>query len=550
MSIRIYHIDDDPGGGGGDDPKAPVVPKGYKGALPVQTRNDWNGFLDYLDKKGVGGSKDLDKKDQSLGLGYLKQYNKENPNSTLTPDIIPQIQYEQYMLRKGDAFPGLSSEQLKYVRNGLSPAYMQRPVSEQDGWIGSLTSKQYYPIASRASGESKYNFGTDMESYVKGLTDPSVNEKFLQPPVAAAGGAQGAPTQPHLSGGGVKSASRVNLGTIAAMPSDTQPATSAGEIGGNTTNIGLAPVAGPAAAINAPAPGVPPTLPITGPAAPANSGGAPGGSAPSANANLIPRPDYNDQASRNNFLKQWGKKYGDLQGRGDTILKLNEVPRGGHSTEEEIATNAAKKYGIDPALLHVSAFEEGASELFKDKSGLDTKHRKPTDFGYMGDYGDKEFPINGDNSFGLPDFTKRFPDLVAGGYLPKNFQSQFRGTKRAGEFGENNFKSVEDAMTAKAALMKYGADYVEKQAQKNGVELSPKQKDFFMLAWFNGGEGAVLNRLPQYKAKGYLKDDSFLDKRPKEEMGKPDNLDVWGHVVPRIKRRDALVEQQFFQQKP
>lgn len=276
--------------------------------------------------------------------------------------------------------------------------------------------------------------------------------------------------------------------------------------------------------------------------------GAPINRAPvtESNPNLIARPDYNNQASRNNFLQQWSKKYGDLQGRGDTILKLNEVPRGGRSTEEQIATDAAKKFGIDPALLHVSAFEEGASELFKDKSGLDTKHRKPTDFGYMGDYGDKQYPINGNNSFGLPDFAKRFPDLVAGGYLPKSFQSQFRGLKNAGEFSENNFKSPEDAMTAKAALMKYGSDYVEKVAKKNGVELSPKQKDFFTLAWFNGGEGAVLSRIPKYKSKGYLKDDSFLDKRPEEEKGKPDNLDVWGHVVPRIKRRDALKEQNFF----
>lgn len=304
--------------------------------------------------------------------------------------------------------------------------------------------------------------------------------------------------------------------------------------------IGLAETTPVVPSISAPAPANVPTLPIVASAKLPNA--APG-------ANVIPRPDYNNQISRNNFLQQWAKRYGDLQGRGDTILKLNEVPRGGSSTEEQIAKNAAKKFGIDPALLHVSAFEEGASELFKDKSGLDTKHRKPTDFGYMGNYGDKEYPINGNNSFGLPDFANRFPDLVAGGYLPKNFQSQFRGHKNAGEFSENNFKSPEDAMTAKAALMKYGSDYVDKVAKKNGVDLSPKQKDFFTLAWFNGGEGAVLSRIPQYKTKGYLKDDSFLDKRPKEEMGKPDNLDVWGHVVPRIKRRDALIEQQFFQQK-
>jgi hypothetical protein len=261
---------------------------------------------------------------------------------------------------------------------------------------------------------------------------------------------------------------------------------------------------------------------------------------------VIPRPNYDDPKSRMNYLGEWGKKYGDLQGRGDTILKINEVPRAGSDTAGNIATKVGNKFGIDPALLHASAMEEGASELFKDKSGLDTKHRKPGDFGYMGDYGDKQFPVNGANSMGLPDFSKRFPDLVAGGYLPKSFQEKFRGKAGAGEFGENNFKSVDDAMTAKAALMKYGNDYVDKEAKKNGVTLSPNQKDFFTLAWFNGGEGAVQKRLPQYAQRGYLKDDNFINQRPKEEEGKPDNLDVWGHVTRRLKMRDNLHKEGYF----
>lgn len=403
--------------------------------------------------------------DPDAGINLLNQYKKSNPDFSITPDQIPHIQYEHHQLRKGDTFGSLGSEQLNYLRKGMSQSYLDKPIPEPTGQFNNATTGLYYPQAKNGD----INHGTDIEGYV--------NSKYGIAPI-------------------------------------------------NDKTIDTAKSAGPA----------PATV-----AAPINKAPI---SAP--NDNVIPRPDYNNQVSRNSFLQQWSKKYGDLQGRGDTILKLTEVPRGGKSTEENIATNAAKKFGIDPALLHVSAFEEGASELFKDKSGLDTKHRKPTDFGYMGNYGDKDYPINGNNSFGLPDFSKRFPDLVSGGYLPKSFQSQFRGLKNAGEFSENNFKSPEDAMTAKAALMKYGSDYVDKVAKKNGVELSSKQKDFFTLAWFNGGEGAVLNRIPKYKEKGYLKDDSFLDKRPKEETGKPDNLDVWGHVVPRIKRRDALREQQFF----
>jgi len=43
---------------------------------------------------------------------------------------------------------------------------------------------------------------------------------------------------------------------------------------------------------------------------------------------------------------------------------------------KNISVKAAKEYGIDPALLYSSAMQEGASALFKDKSGLDTRHKK------------------------------------------------------------------------------------------------------------------------------------------------------------------------------
>jgi hypothetical protein len=261
----------------------------------------------------------------------------------------------------------------------------------------------------------------------------------------------------------------------------------------------------------------------------------------------IPLPDYNSPTSRFNYLRQWAKRYGDLQGRGDTILKINETPRGGSDTSGNLAIKIGNQFGIDPALLHASAMEEGMSELFKDKSGLDTKHRKPTDFGYMGNYGDKDFPINGPNSMGMSNFSDWFPELVEGGYLPKSFQDRFRGKKRAGEYGENNFKTLDDALMAKAAMMKYGYDYVEKLAAQKQIQLSPAAKDFFMLAFFNGGKGGVLRRLSPYAEKGLLKDDAFLSQRPaQEESVKDTKDDVWGHVVRRIQMRDNLKKEGLF----
>lgn len=174
--MRKYYFPDE--GGGGDKP-SPAPPSNYRVRTP-QERKDWNDFLDYLGQQGVGGSAELDKRDQKLGLSYLGKWQKLHPETTVTAEAIPQIQYDQYLLRKGDHFPGITDEQLKYMRNGLNPAYLNRPVSDIDGWLGSLTSKQYYPTSERADNKGhKYVYGTDFESYLNGLTDPSINSKFL-----------------------------------------------------------------------------------------------------------------------------------------------------------------------------------------------------------------------------------------------------------------------------------------------------------------------------------------------------------------------------------
>src|SRR5580693_9794759 len=87
--------------------------------------------------------------------------------------------------------------------------------------------------------------------------------------------------------------------------------------GGGGSKAPAATVTVPAASISAPAPTKVNPLPITAPKAPVR------------NPNLIPLPDYSDPKSRINFLQNWQKQYGPLEGRGDTLLKLNEVPRGG-----------------------------------------------------------------------------------------------------------------------------------------------------------------------------------------------------------------------------
>lgn len=414
-------------------------------------RQQWNSFLDDLHSKG-----NIDLNNPGIDANALNKYKENNPNFSITPDLIPSIQHEQEQLRNGPSFGGLNSDQLNSARSGMSSDFLN---------AGDLN-KSYYPVFKRGSED----FGTDIERYA-----------------------------------GIKT--------------------------------GLAPIVSP---VNSPADSI---------SGISNKTSDPIRSASPSGSEIIPLPDFNSSKSRAQYAAGFVKKYGSaFQGYGDLPLNVNQVPRAGSDTMKNIATDAAKKYGIDPALLFTSSMVEGASGLFKSQAtGLDSKNRKSSDFGYQDYYGDKQFPINGNGSFGLPDFAKRFPELVSGGYLPKEFQSKFRGTKNSGEFSENDFKTPEDAMQAKAALMKFGYDYVDKVAKKNNVELSPAQRDFFSLAFFNGGEGAVNKRIPLYSKLGYLKDDNFINNRPKEEEDvKGTYKDVWGHVAPRLKMRDAFKEQQLF----
>jgi hypothetical protein len=153
-------------GGNPDNPSAAAPPSGYKPSN-VDQRNRWNAFLDFLDKKGMGGNTELDKRDRTRGLELLNEFNRINPKMKVDPAFIPTAQYESQLIRKQKSFPGLTPEQSAYAFKQLSPQYLNRPISEVDNWLGSYTSKQYYPTFIRKGGNvgPDTNFGTDFEGF-------------------------------------------------------------------------------------------------------------------------------------------------------------------------------------------------------------------------------------------------------------------------------------------------------------------------------------------------------------------------------------------------
>lgn len=558
---------DDSGGGEGEKP-LPVK----KTNLSPQQRRDWNDMLDQMQKDGVAGSKDLDQTDKSVGKSYIEKYKKENPDSTVHPDMIPDVVNEHKNLRSGDSYAGMSPEETRVLRKQMNGDYMKIDVP---GSMGSALSRMYFPEFKKGDK----NYGTDAGAYMKDFAkyepsdttrDKSIRKQY--PNISNLHDSEfvdsvfeknkgknfvkrylnpsGSPMIKNKDGSvsTLRMASSDNIAypTIVQLPDGSLKQLNSDGPNNEAYKYAMQHKEYIEFDNEKDADWF------------ANNGYKLGNQSKDGSSNnqnksdYIPLPDYNDQKSRNEYLQKWEKKYGDLQGRGDTVLKLNEVPRGGSDTMKNISVKAAKEYGLDPALLYSSAMEEGASGLFKDKSGQDTKHRKPGEAGYEDYYGDKEYPISGGNSFGFQTFNQRFPDLVKGGYLPKDFASKFRNKDATIQEGKvesaNDFKSVDDAMKAKAAMMKFGEDKVKDFAKEHDIKLSDKAKDFFTLAWFNGGEGGFEHRMKEYNDKGYLKGDKFLDKRPAEEESvKGTKDDVWGHVTPRIHMAKNLKEQNLFE---
>lgn len=171
-----------------DTPRAILPPTNYTPSTADQRRN-WNMFTNFLREKGVAGSTDLDKRDQSLGLKYLDEYNKANPDNQVPAAFIPTAQYETYQIMKRGQFPGLSPEEAEYAFRGNAERFKDRPFSEVDGWLGSLTSTQAYQkyvrgtSMNKATGENvttgRYNFGENFEDFVRSRNNPELQQQYL-----------------------------------------------------------------------------------------------------------------------------------------------------------------------------------------------------------------------------------------------------------------------------------------------------------------------------------------------------------------------------------
>jgi len=233
------------------------------------------------------------------------------------------------------------------------------------------------------------------------------------------------------------------------------------------------------------------------------------------------------------------------QGRYNWGNKLeNEFPVSGGKVKDAVV-NAAKLNGIDPALLYGSAMEEGMSGAVDEKYS-DKASEAYVNWAAKNKDKSGEYPVDGFFNYGLDQFADKAGDLEKKGYLPKGFSDKFTKfyaeNEKGGALNAAAFKTDADALTAKSAMMKEAGDQLEQHLKKTGITLSPRQKEFFLLANYNGGEGNMRKMIQSYKEKGYLKDDKFLDTKFKPAA----YGSIYKNVMARLESANQLRNEGFF----
>lgn len=132
-----------------------------KGGDPVAERatklkQDWNTFQSWLKQQGVAGSPELDKGvgENNGGIRMIRQYQKVNPTTLVTPENIPEIQghfknYRDYTLNKLRNKQAMITDAKnpngRYVNPDENLDYYMSGLSKVDGIPGSLTTQHVFP---------------------------------------------------------------------------------------------------------------------------------------------------------------------------------------------------------------------------------------------------------------------------------------------------------------------------------------------------------------------------------------------------------------------
>lgn len=189
----------------------------------------------------------------------------------------------------------------------------------------------------------------------------------------------------------------------------------------------------------------------------------------------------------------------------------------------EVVKSAAQKSGVDPALLFSSAFQEGMN--------LALSHPNDVSQAYVNAKIDEsKYPVDGFYNYGLDWFGGDYNRLKK--YLPEGFDQRFTVYKAKNEKGKEvptaAFASNEDALIAKGAVLKDIQSQLDDYAKRKGIKIPDQDKNYFLLAAYNGGVGNGKTMLDEYS--------NSKDKQAYISKGLTSKKEIHKNIEPRLKR--------------
>lgn len=126
---------------------APAAEPTPKEETPVndKIKEDWNKYLNWLEQKKVRGKADLDK--GGVGNAYFNQYIKENPDTSLSTNVIPEIRKE-YLALRNKGLENIRTGKINYSQGPIE-SYMRNitlnELSKDPNYVGQHLTQTYFP---------------------------------------------------------------------------------------------------------------------------------------------------------------------------------------------------------------------------------------------------------------------------------------------------------------------------------------------------------------------------------------------------------------------
>ena len=140
--------------------KANNVEKSPEEERAQKLKTDWNTYVNWLAQKGLKGHPSLDSGvgDSNVGIQQVKQFQKENPGTLISPETISEVQshfqnYREYVLNKLRTDPKhnmITDPKTGEQRSALPDEnldFFMRDLSKVDGIPGQKTTNWQFPSA-------------------------------------------------------------------------------------------------------------------------------------------------------------------------------------------------------------------------------------------------------------------------------------------------------------------------------------------------------------------------------------------------------------------